>query len=103
MPTSSAEAMLPRAGDLVLGRYRVERVVGRGGMGIVFSARHELLGQRVAFKVLLPEAHDDEAKKRFLNEARASVKIRSQHVVSVMDVGTLETGLPFIMMELLEG
>jgi serine/threonine-protein kinase len=100
---TSAEAMLPRAGDLVLGRYRIEQVVGRGGMGIVFSARHELLGQRVALKVLLPEAQDDEARKRFLNEARASVRIKSQHVVNVMDVGTLETGLPFIMMELLEG
>lgn len=100
----SAAAQLPRPGDKVLGgRYRIERVLGRGGMGVVLAARHELLDQPAALKLLLPEVMNEDTTRRFLHEARASVRIRSNHVATVIDVGTLENGIPFILMELLEG
>jgi eukaryotic-like serine/threonine-protein kinase len=100
----SSAALLPRPGDLVLGgRYRVENLVGRGGMGVVMAVRHELLEQRAALKLLLPDVMNEETARRFLNEARASVRIRSEHVAKVMDVGTLDSGVPFILMELLDG
>lgn len=91
-------------GDLLAGKYRIERVLGRGGMGVVVSAIHEQLGERVALKFLLPEsANNAEAAARFLREARAAVKIRSEHVARVTDVGTLESGSPYMVMEYLEG
>lgn len=91
-------------GDLLAGKYRIERVLGRGGMGVVVSAIHEQLGERVALKFLLPEsATNAEAAARFLREARAAVKIRSEHVARVTDVGTLDSGSPYMVMEYLEG
>jgi serine/threonine-protein kinase len=100
-PSSS---YLPAPGDLLAQKYRVVRSIGRGGMGIVFAATHELLHQTVAIKLLLPElaAHPD-AIGRFLNEARASARIHSEHVATVMDVGTLESGAAYMVMEFLEG
>ena len=91
-------------GDILAGKYQVERVLGTGGMGVVVAARHIQLDERVAIKFLLPEA----AKKptivaRFLREGRAASKIKSEHVARVYDVGTLEAGLPYIVMEYLEG
>jgi serine/threonine-protein kinase len=100
------EAMfaLPEPGDLVADKYRIIRAIGRGGMGVVLAARHELLHQDVAIKVLLPEvAEHPEAVNRFLNEARASARIRSEHVASVMDVGLLDSGMAYMVMELLQG
>jgi serine/threonine-protein kinase len=93
-----------QVGDLVAGKYRVDRVLGQGGMGIVVAATHDQLDQRVALKFLLPEvsAHP-EIVQRFIREARASVKIHSEHVARVLDVGTLPTGVPFMVMEYLEG
>lgn len=95
---------LPAPGDLVAGKYRIVRAIGRGGMGVVFAARHELLDQTVALKLLLPDiaVHPD-AVSRFLNEARASARIRSEHVATVMDVGLLDSGMAYIVMEFLEG
>lgn len=91
-------------GDLLAGKYRIERVLGRGGMGVVVSAVHEALDERVALKFLLPEAlANQEAVQRFLREARAAVKIRSEHVARVTDVGTLESGAPYMVMEYLDG
>jgi serine/threonine-protein kinase len=91
-------------GDLVAGKYRVESVIGEGGMGAVFAAHHQLLDVTVALKVLSTELiHKGAAVDRFLREARAVARLRSEHVVRVMDVGTLETGEPYIVMELLEG
>jgi eukaryotic-like serine/threonine-protein kinase len=93
-----------REGDVLAGKYRVERVLGAGGMGVVVAALHIQLEERVALKFLLPEALGDaEAVARFVREARAAVKIKSEHIARVLDVGTLETGAPYIVMEYLEG
>lgn len=97
-------ADLPRPGDLVGGKYRVERVLGSGGMGVVVSAVHVQLEERVALKFLLADVpHEGEAGARFLREARAAVRIRNDHVVRVMDVGTLDGGAPYLVMEYLDG
>jgi len=91
-------------GQILAGKYRVERVLGVGGMGVVVSALHLQLDERVAIKFLLPEALDNaEAVQRFSREARAAVKIKSLHVARVIDVGTLETGAPYMVMEFLHG
>ncbi len=93
-----------REGDLVAGKYRIERVLGIGGMGVVVAAHHVELEEKVAIKVLLPELMAlEEAVTRFAREARAAVKIKSEHVARVFDVGTLESGAPYIVMELLAG
>jgi eukaryotic-like serine/threonine-protein kinase len=93
-----------RQGDILAGKYRVERVLGAGGMGVVVAAHHVQLDKRVAIKFLLPEAMGNaEAVERFAREARAAVKITSEHVARVIDVGTLETGAPYMVMEFLEG
>ena len=91
-------------GQVLAGKYRVERVLGVGGMGVVVSALHLQLDERVALKFLLPEAlANEEAVARFAREARAAVKIKSMHVARVSDVGTLETGAPYMVMEYLHG
>jgi serine/threonine protein kinase len=91
-------------GQVLAGKYRVERVLGIGGMGVVVSAMHLQLDERVALKFLLPEAlGNPEAVARFAREARAAVKIKSVHVARVSDVGTLETGAPYMVMEFLNG
>ncbi|HEY0479475.1 MAG TPA: protein kinase [Kofleriaceae bacterium] len=92
------------AGDLIAGKFQIERVIGRGGMGCVVAAMHVHLGQRVALKFLLPEmAVDRGVVERFLREARASAQLRSEHVCRVSDVGLLDDGSPYFVMELLEG
>jgi eukaryotic-like serine/threonine-protein kinase len=101
---SLAAARLPEPGDVLLGKWRVEAEIGRGGMGVVLKVRDGSGGRPVAMKVLAPEATAvAEAVPRFLNEARAASQLKSAHVVRVYDTGTLENGLPFIVMELLEG
>jgi serine/threonine-protein kinase len=91
-------------GEVLAGKYRIERVLGAGGMGMVVLAHHVRLDQRVAIKFLLPEMLDNgDAVARFEREARAAVKIRSEHVARVSDVGTLESGAPYMVMEYLEG
>jgi eukaryotic-like serine/threonine-protein kinase len=91
-------------GEMVAGKYRVDRVVGIGGMGQVVAATHVELGQEVAIKILLRDrAKDAEAVERFLREAHAAVRLKSTHVARVFDVGTTTEGLPYIVMELLEG
>jgi eukaryotic-like serine/threonine-protein kinase len=91
-------------GTLLAGKYRVDRVIGRGGMGLVVAARHIALNERVALKFLLPEfAAHPEAATRFLREAQAAVRIKSEHVARISDVGTLDTGAPYMVMELLDG
>src|SRR5262249_21288223 len=90
--------------DTLAEKYRVERVLGRGGMGVVVGARHKQLGERVAIKFLLPEALESrEVIARFLQEGRAAVRIRSEHVARVIDVGTLPDGAPYLVMEYLDG
>jgi serine/threonine-protein kinase len=93
-----------REGDILAGKYRVERVLGIGGMGVVVAAHHIQLDEKVALKFLLPEALGNaEAVARFAREARAAVKIKSEHVARVVDVGQLENGAPYMVMEYLEG
>ena len=93
-----------KLGDVLGGKYRVERVIGQGGMGIVFAARHIELHQRVAVKVLLPDATDSRDQvERFMREARSAVRLKSEHAVHVTDVGRLRSGVPFMVMELLDG
>jgi serine/threonine-protein kinase len=91
-------------GSTIDGKYRVERVLGRGGMGVVVSAKHIELGQKVAIKVLREGVlESDEALQRFMQEARALARLESEHVVRVFDVGTLESGAPYMVMEHLNG
>ncbi len=91
-------------GDVIAGKYVVERVLGTGGMGFVVAARHEQLEQLVAIKLMRNDtvAHGDSVT-RFLREARAAAKLKSEHVARVLDVGTLEGGAPYMVMEYLEG
>jgi serine/threonine-protein kinase len=91
-------------GQLIAGKYRPVRVIGEGGMGTVLAARHEILDIPVAIKVLSAEfTKQANTTARFLREARAVARLKSEHVARVMDVGTTEEGQPFIVMELLEG
>jgi serine/threonine-protein kinase len=91
-------------GDLVADKYRIERVLAQGGMGVVVVAHHEQLDQRVAIKLLLPEASGaSSAVARFLREAQSAARIKSEHVCRVFDVGTLPDGAPYMVMELLDG
>ena len=96
---------LPEAlGTVLDGKYRLESVLGGGGMGIVVLAHHEQLGRRVALKFLLPSyAVREEAAVRFAREARAAARIQSEHVVRVLDVGETRDGVPYMVMEYLEG
>ena len=100
---SEAGTALLKVGDLLAGKYRVERILGEGGMGVVVAAHHELLDQHVAVKLLYQDVADREAQSRLLLEARACAKLQSEHVARVVDVDTGADGLPFIVMELLEG
>ena len=91
-------------GDLIAGKYLVESVIGEGGMGVVVAARHLELEQRVAIKFLLPAIAEQElAAQRFRREARAAARIRGEHVCRVLDVGSLEQGVPYMVMEYLDG
>jgi hypothetical protein len=91
-------------GELLLGKYRIERELGRGGMGVVLAAHHVELDEPVAIKMVLPEhAQNAELVRRFTQEARAAAKIKSEHVVRVRDVGRLPSGEPYMVMELLDG
>ncbi|MBS2019451.1 MAG: serine/threonine protein kinase, partial [Deltaproteobacteria bacterium] len=93
-----------KAGDVLGGKYRVERVLGQGGMGMVVAARHVQLGQRVALKFMLKEALTEPAHaERFAREARAAVQLQSVHTAKVLDVGKLKNGEPYMVMEYLEG
>ncbi|HEY3353565.1 MAG TPA: serine/threonine-protein kinase [Polyangia bacterium] len=91
-------------GQIVAGKYRVDAPLGAGGMGVVVRATHLELGHQVALKCLRPEvAPLPYLLARFQREARTLARLRSEHVARVFDVGTLPSGLPFIVMELLEG
>jgi serine/threonine protein kinase len=91
-------------GQVIADKYRVERVLGEGGMGYVVAAYHLKLDQRVALKFLKPEAlKHAHVVQRFAREARAAAKIRGEHVARVIDVGDLPSGAPYIVMEYLEG
>jgi serine/threonine-protein kinase len=92
------------AGTILLGRYRIDGVLGRGGMGVVYAAHHTFMDQRVALKLLSSQAlTSPDAAQRFLNEARNAAKIPGENACRILDVGLLDTGMPYIAMEYLEG
>ena len=91
-------------GSTILGKYRVESVLGEGGMGVVVKARHLGLNEEVAIKSLRANMSlDTEAISRFVREAQAAVKLKSEHVARVSDVGTFDDGRPYMVMEYLDG
>jgi serine/threonine-protein kinase len=91
-------------GTVLGGKYRVDRVLGQGGMGVVLAARHLQLDQPFALKVMLSEySRHPEAVARFLREARAAVRVQHENVARVTDVSETASGIPFMVMELLEG
>lgn len=103
-PLSSNEVLPVLPGETIAGKYRVERVLGAGGMGFVVAARNIDLGKRVAIKMMLPAATGvRQAVERFEREARAAAQLKSEHVAEVLDIGRLASGEPYIVMELLEG
>lgn len=90
-----------KTGDTVLGRYEVQSLLGRGGMGEVHRGRHQLLGHTVALKVLTDTS--PETEKRFLREAKLMALVRSPYIVSILDFGHTPDNLPCIAMEFIEG
>jgi serine/threonine-protein kinase len=103
-PVPKSDDLDALVGSVVAGKYRVDRVLGRGGMGAVFSATNVTIGKRVALKFLTREAaRDKSATERFQREAEAAGVIESEHIVHVFDSGTTDDGLPFLVMELLTG
>jgi serine/threonine-protein kinase len=109
-PVAPPPALPPKAlpptspGEVLAGKYRVDGVLGAGAMGKVLAARHLQLDVEVALKVMLPAAMaTPEAMARFLREARAAAKLKSEHVARVHDIGALDDGTPYIVMERLEG
>ncbi len=104
MQGSTFNASYFAPGTVVAGRYRVERVIGEGGMGVVLAAHHVALDQRVALKFLRgPAVERPDLVQRFLREAKSAVRLKSVHVARVIDVGTLDSGLPYMVLEYLEG
>jgi eukaryotic-like serine/threonine-protein kinase len=102
--SDSAADGWPLVGDVIAGKYRIESIAGEGGMGIVYEAEHVILRQRVAVKALRPGSTTSaDAIERFSVEASAIARIASEHVVRVMDAGSLPSGAPYLVMEYLDG
>ena len=92
------------AGTILAGKYRIESVIGRGGMGLVYRAHHLTLDETIAIKVLRRDVSlDEETVARFVREAQSAVRLKSEHVARIRDVGTFDDGLPYMVMEFLEG
>src|ERR1700690_2490257 len=103
MPELKSESKIP-ASTVLVGKYRVTREIGRGGMAAVYEAEHMSLGKKIAVKVLASElAASTIVIERFFREARAAASVKSPHIVDVYDSGRLEDGRPFIAMEYLDG
>jgi serine/threonine-protein kinase len=107
MPSQQGDTeseLLALVGATVAGKYRIDRLIGQGGMGAVFQATNLAIGKRVALKFLGREAAQDrEAWQRFKREAEAAGAAESAHSVQIFDSGTTEAGVPFLVMELLVG
>ncbi len=99
-----AEGRTWNPGDIVAEKYELQRPLARGGMGQVWVAQNQLTERRVAIKFMLPELADSpDTVQRFFREAKASARIDHPSIVDVLDLGTLEDGAPFMVMEYLEG
>ena len=94
--------MLPKAGDIIDGKYELVSLLGQGGMGAVYKARHRTLSKECAIKVMLADAGNPEALARFEREGRAAANLHSEHIVRVVDVDQ-EHGYAYMVLELLEG
>ncbi|MGE0323890.1 MAG: protein kinase [Polyangiaceae bacterium] len=94
---------LPAPGDVVAEKYRLGDVLGRGAMGCVMSAEHLLMQRNVAIKFVLGFSANPNAVDRFVREARVTQSLQDEHVVRVYDLGVLENGTPYLVMEYLEG
>ncbi|MBA2544463.1 MAG: protein kinase [Deltaproteobacteria bacterium] len=91
-------------GFVLADKYKIQRVIGKGGMGIVYEAQHMALGKRVAIKLMLDKYFEDhEAKARFSREAYAASQVGSPHIIDVVDIGSLPDGRSYVVMELLNG
>ena len=106
--TEPSDSVRPTAafanGSILAGRYLIEKTIAEGGVGIIASAMHVPLQQRVAIKYLKPKALENPSLvERFVREGRLAAQIRSDHVVRVHDVGVLPSGVPFMVMEYLVG
>jgi tRNA A-37 threonylcarbamoyl transferase component Bud32/tetratricopeptide (TPR) repeat protein len=103
--SAASERELPvGVGDVIDGKFEIRKVLGVGGMGSVVEAHHIRLDQRVALKFIHRDlARDEELNRRFLREAQAAARLRSEHVCRVLDAATLSDGTPYIVMEFLEG
>jgi serine/threonine-protein kinase len=94
----------PLVGQTLAGKYRIEKLIKRGGMGAVYEGKHVLMDKTVAIKVLHPAlALDDDVVRRFSREAKAASRISHPHAVSVTDFGESENGVVFLVMEYLNG
>jgi serine/threonine protein kinase len=101
---AGSDFRLPRPGEVVAEKYRIRRVLGRGGMGVVMEADHLLLSTPVALKFMHAHLLDKEsARTRFAREARAVASLTSDHAVRILDVDRLAWGAPYIVMERLDG
>lgn len=102
--TKPADELDLLVGSTVAGKYHIDRLIGRGGMGAVFQATHAAIGKRVALKFLRAQTtRDSDATTRFQREAKAASLAESPHIVQIFDSGRSERGLPFLVMELLTG
>jgi len=107
--TAASSTEIARAAEALIGaeldgRYRIDALLGSGGMGAVFRGHHRFMDQAVAVKVLRPHlARDPSAVQRFVREARGTLKIASDHAVKVLDFAVTEGGLLYMVLELLEG
>src|SRR5215470_11107073 len=99
VPAIAADPLIGQA----VGNYRVQRLLGEGGMGRVYEAVQPEIGARVAIKVLTCATGNPEAVARFFDEARAVNRIRHEAIVDILDLGHLPDGRPYIVMEFLEG
>ncbi len=103
MPPAESPTWPPAAGTLIGDRYRITGFLGEGGMGCVCEAEHLLLKEPVAIKFLSPARRTADSTSRFLREAKAAARLRSEHVVRVLDVGAMNGLGPYLVMERLEG
>src|SRR4029078_10797989 len=94
----------PLIGSTIQDRYKIESIIGKGSMGIVYKASQELIGREVAIKVLHGHlVSDGESLKRFHQQARAASRLNHPHIITLYDYGVIPSGQPYIVMDLLYG